>query len=234
MTKFVCCKTTQEDCLSRALFDHTMSAKKHEKPATKIAAKFVRPASLSNATSVKKRATSPDSSKISVISCNGQSTRDAKDDVKGPSLFAVFATKRLVRRFAEKVAAKRAERAPAVDVTPTQPTYQLQPRVKLHRATIARAIRDVAEPRLQSFTYSAKKSAMLSKLLSEDVKDKLKALGLERYKIVCLITIGEKKSQGVHVVSRCSWDANHDDHVTYNWQNAQIFCTITVYGLYSE
>ena len=204
------------------------------KPTSEIAAaKLIKPASLRKLQPAHKSATSSDSCGPSDRSSKRQSIAESKSDA--PSLYALFATKRLVSRFAEKMAAKRAEQAVGDDTLAQEPTYQLQPKIKLTCATLAGVVKEVADAQLHHLSsYSAKKCALVSKVLSEEIKDKVKSLGFERYKLVCLVTLGENKSQGVYVVSRCSWDANQDNYVTYNWKKENIFCTITVYGLYFE
>lgn len=62
----------------------------------------------------------------------------------------------------------------------------------------------------------------------------MKELKLPRYKIVCLVNIGEVKNQGVRMSSRCLWDPTNDTFATYEFTNGSLFATASVYGIYTE
>ena len=74
----------------------------------------------------------------------------------------------------------------------------------------------------------------MAKVMSEEIKDQVKLLEFDRYKFVCLVTLGEKKNQDLRLTSRCAWDAGLDNSSSYTWQNMNSFCSVTVYGLYHE
>jgi hypothetical protein len=38
------------------------------------------------------------------------------------------------------------------------------------------------------------------------IKERVKNLGYERYKLVVQVTVGEKTGQGIRLASRCLWD----------------------------
>ena len=84
------------------------------------------------------------------------------------------------------------------------------------------------------FRYTARRSKLMTTVLSEEIKDQMKLLDFDRYKFVCFVTLGEKKNQDLRVTSRCAWDVNFDNSSTYTWQNNHAFCCVTVFGLYHE
>ncbi len=47
-------------------------------------------------------------------------------------------------------------------------------------------------------------------------------LNIPRYKIVVQVTIGEVKSQGVRVASRCLWDTESDNYASYSFKNVRV------------
>ena len=55
-----------------------------------------------------------------------------------------------------------------------------------------------------------------------------------RYKILSIITIGQKKEQGVRVGSRFLWDADRDSFCAVDWSNKELFAVGTVYAVYYE
>ena len=153
---------------------------------------------------------------------------------KGPSLLGILASKRFARRFADRVAQKRAMGYFGDHKKQQEPTYRMEPVKKFETDKVKEAIQRVVEERLSGFEYSAKRCALMSRVLTEEIREKVKELRNERYKIVCMVTMGQKKGQGLRLGSRCVWDHNVDNHVTYNWQDENSFCSVTVFGVYHE
>ena len=168
-------------------------------------------------------------------SSTAKSSNQAKkqEPQKGPSIFAILATKRLVRRFADRVAARRLERGATIH-REHEPTYRMEPKIKFSPSKVEEAIAEVVQQRLRGLAYTPKKCLLLSKVLSEEIKDSIKELGFERYKLVCVVTMGQVKDQGLRISSRCSWDDKVDNSATYNWREKDLFCSVTVFGLYRE
>lgn len=74
----------------------------------------------------------------------------------------------------------------------------------------------------------------MTKVLSEELKDRVKQMGLDRYKLVTNVIMGQRREQGVMITSRCAWDVRLDSYATYTFQNKSLFCTASVYGIYRE
>lgn len=55
-----------------------------------------------------------------------------------------------------------------------------------------------------------------------------------RYKIVCIVEIGEKKCQGIMSIARFLRDFNKDKYVYSNFENHNLFATIMVGAFYYE
>ena len=49
-----------------------------------------------------------------------------------------------------------------------------------------------------------------------------------------MITIGQKKDQGVRVGSRFLWDADRDSFCAVDWSNKHLYAVGTVYAVYYE
>jgi hypothetical protein len=82
--------------------------------------------------------------------------------------------------------------------------------------------------------YDPKKFPMLSKTLSELIKERVKATGLDRYKIIAMVTICESKDQGMRVASRCLWNQRDDNHASVVFEGANFFAIGSVYAIYYE
>lgn len=67
----------------------------------------------------------------------------------------------------------------------------------------------------------------------DDIRERVKALGFERHKLLVHVACGEKKQQAFHASSRCLW-ADTDGCASETFQSEGLFCTAQVFGLYFE
>jgi hypothetical protein len=44
-----------------------------------------------------------------------------------------------------------------------------------------------------------------AKQLADDLRERVKALGYERYKLIIQVTVGQKTGQAMRIQSRCLW-----------------------------
>ncbi|XP_005107071.1 tctex1 domain-containing protein 4-like [Aplysia californica] len=143
------------------------------------------------------------------------------------------------RRFAKRLMGRALEKRESTlgDGPPPvlyEPTYRLDPKKKFEPSPVLSIVKDVIDNRLKDMKYNPRITPNMNRILSEEVKDRVKKLNFDRYKIIVLVMIGEKKGQGIMVSSRCSWDDKVDNYVTHTFQNKNIFCTCNVYGAYKE
>ncbi|XP_066548003.1 dynein light chain Tctex-type 5-B [Amia ocellicauda] len=82
--------------------------------------------------------------------------------------------------------------------------------------------------------YSPVTCGQLSQNLSDLIRSKAKDITPPRYKLVCLVILGQCNDQGVQVASRCLWDTESDNFAVATVQNSSIFAVASVYGLYCE
>ena len=113
-------------------------------------------------------------------------------------------------------------------------TYHLEPRNKFQASKVKAIIAEVLESHLKEEKYDPKASRQMVKTLTEIIKGRVKDLNYERYKIVCMVTIGQLKDQGVRVGSRCCWDPKWDTFATGNFKNKSLYAIGTVWGVYYE
>ena len=115
-------------------------------------------------------------------------------------------------------------------------TYKLGPdEDKRFRCKDVKDIIDsVLEARLKGLLYDPDKCKLLLPSIADEIKEKVKVLGFERFKIVCLVTIGKLNNQGVRVASRCLWDTETDRMATSSFCSDDLFATAVVFGVYRE
>ncbi|XP_076441083.1 dynein light chain Tctex-type 5-like [Babylonia areolata] len=116
-----------------------------------------------------------------------------------------------------------------------EPTYRMEPQQRFLAPRVHVIIKETLEKHLDGFQFNPKFTATMSKVLSEELKDRVKQLGFDpRYKLVSTVVIGQRLDQGVVITSRCAWDVRLDSYAAYTYQNKSLFCTASVYGLYRE
>jgi len=113
-------------------------------------------------------------------------------------------------------------------------TYRMEPRETFQTGAVVALIDEVLKSNLDEMDYDPLKCAELCAIISDDIKEKVKALEMPRFKIVCVTNIGKKNEQGLRVTSRCLWNPAFDRFAESCFQNGTIFAQATVYGLYFE
>ena len=165
-------------------------------------------------------------------------------DKPRPSLLNMLATKQFSRRMSKRFSiggygglgriAGSSRVSEARSIPKKEPTYKMEPNIKFNVSKVERVIKNILEASLDGLKYDPKTCAAQCKGLSEEIKNRVKLLNYDRYKIVASVVIGENKKQGVMVSSRCAWDDKLDGMANHCYQSPHIFCSATVYGLYTE
>jgi tctex1 domain-containing protein 2 len=105
---------------------------------------------------------------------------------------------------------------------------------KFQRGKVQEVLKQVLKTRMEHQQYDPVKGAQTAKQLADDLREKVKALGYDRYKLVIQVTMGQKKGQAMRIVSRCLWDTNTDNYASEIFENESLYCVCQVYGLYFE
>ena len=113
-------------------------------------------------------------------------------------------------------------------------TYKLEPERKFQAGKVKAIIEEVLEKNLKDEKYDPKSCRQLVKTLTEIIKGRVKDLDYKRYKIMCMVSIGQLNEQGFRMGSRCCWDAKWDTFATANFTNKTLFAVSTVWGVYYE
>ncbi|CAG03465.1 unnamed protein product [Tetraodon nigroviridis] len=113
-------------------------------------------------------------------------------------------------------------------------TYLIRPnhKHKFKPAIVKSCIREIVRERLSGMRYDPEGVTELTGSLAECIKDRVKGLGFDRYKLVVQVVIGEQRGQGVKMSLRCLWDADTDNYAEEVFINDSLFCAVTVFGSY--
>ncbi|WAR22919.1 TC1DB-like protein [Mya arenaria] len=115
-----------------------------------------------------------------------------------------------------------------------EPSYRMEPTKKFNADEAFNALKSVVDKRMEGFRYHPKFCSNMTKMLSDEIKDEVKKLKFDRYKIVAVVHISEKRGQSMMVASRCAWDKNVDEFATYTMETPTLFCSASVFGIYNE
>lgn len=114
-------------------------------------------------------------------------------------------------------------------------TYKMEPDDLFLSGKARVIIHNVLEEHLKSKMYTADDSKRWSVEISEEIKRKIKAEEpLERYKFVCVVWIGQQLGQGIHITSRCLWNAHFDNFARDTFRNDHLFAEASVFAVFVE
>ena len=113
-------------------------------------------------------------------------------------------------------------------------TYKLEPDKTFPHGAVREIIADALHRHLDGMTYDQKESRCKVKLISEDIKTKVKGLNADRYKVICLVHVGCDTGQKFDFVSRALWSPQTDTFATSYFKSGNLFAVGTVYGVYYE
>lgn len=82
--------------------------------------------------------------------------------------------------------------------------------------------------------YDPAACQLAAQAASAQVRHALRHAQLDRYKILCLVTIGERKNQDTCAALRFLWDAERDGFATYYFENNYLYAAGLVFGVYHE
>ena len=115
-------------------------------------------------------------------------------------------------------------------------TYQLGP--QNGSVFSPEKVKDVIEQVLQEYLddtkYNARECKDLSKDVSADIKNRIKELKFDRYKIICNVVIGQCHDQGFQMASRAVWQHQTDNWASATYRNSSLFALAVVHGIYYE
>lgn len=118
-------------------------------------------------------------------------------------------------------------------------TYIVEPQgygegARFSKGRVSALLKQMLSERMQDQKYDPVKGAQIAKQLADDIREKVKLLGFDRYKLVIQVTLGQKTGQAMRIVSRCLWDTTTDSFATETFENESVYCVAQVYGLYFE
>jgi hypothetical protein len=125
----------------------------------------------------------------------------------------------------------RAGRVPELQM---ENTYQMAPSKKFPEGNVRSILKEVLTESLAEVNYDPNTCRQLTKSISDNLRSRVKEMNIQRYKIICLVHIGQLGKQAMRIGSRCLWDTSVDTYTSFEFKNGSIFAVATVYGVYFE
>lgn len=113
-------------------------------------------------------------------------------------------------------------------------TYKLIPDCKVHEGKVRDIILAALKDNIKETKYDPKMCGQRCQLISEVIKERMKTLNLDRFKIVCLVMIGQIFDQSMLVTSRCLWNHNFDKSLSVEYKIGDIIAMGLVFAVYTE
>ncbi|XP_013402480.1 tctex1 domain-containing protein 2-like isoform X1 [Lingula anatina] len=123
---------------------------------------------------------------------------------------------------------------PPAPETESNNTYIIRPNFqhKFRPVIVKECIHGVLNEQLAGKSYDAEEVTSLTKLISDDIRNKIKDMGYDRYKFIVQVVIGEQRGEGVKMGCRCLWDSDTDNYAQDIFMNDSLFCVAAVFGVF--
>ncbi|KAM3963328.1 dynein light chain Tctex-type 5-A [Aphomia sociella] len=125
-------------------------------------------------------------------------------------------------------------KAPPKQVRTYQPTYQLNPKKRFDADQVQKILERVVSYELGEVEYSEKQVPDLCLSLAETLRNAVKEENYNRYRIIVMVTIGQRRQQSVHMFHSFLWDHERDAFAAFNFENCHLFANVVVYGIYLD
>ena len=99
---------------------------------------------------------------------------------------------------------------------------------------IKKIMDEILQEKLSNQSYDSQRCPWLCMSLSEDIKGRVKELGMERFRLICNVSIGSNNGQGFFMASRFLWNEFRDNFSSSSFQNASLFAVAVVFGVLQE
>lgn len=113
-------------------------------------------------------------------------------------------------------------------------TFSLRPdhQHRFRPAEIKPIVRSILTNRLEEQQYKTDEIQSISKEIADTIRDKIRSLDLDRYKILVNCMIGEQRGEGLRAGCKMFWDSDTDDYLEEVYMNNDLFAVVTVFGVY--
>ncbi|XP_029188964.2 dynein light chain Tctex-type 5-A-like [Acropora muricata] len=113
-------------------------------------------------------------------------------------------------------------------------THRLDPLKRFEHWRVEEIIRRTFEECLTESAYDREFCCRMSRILADLIKERVKSLQFVRYKIVSVVSIGQRTRQSLQMTSRFVWNAGFDCYAHCVFEKGDLYAVGVVYGIYCE
>lgn len=141
-----------------------------------------------------------------------------------------------------------------MDVFRYQPSYRLESKLPYSREVCQNLLKELVDKEMKSYAYDGDTAEELCKGLCETIKSNIKTSKFDRweslifdlsqqiesksnffrYKLIVVVTLGEKFMQDIKAKAGFLWDKARDGFASYSYDRPDLFVIATVYAVYFE
>ncbi|KAK9307435.1 hypothetical protein QLX08_002245 [Tetragonisca angustula] len=115
-----------------------------------------------------------------------------------------------------------------------QNTYRLEAYNPFKIDPVDKIIKTIMITKLEDISYDAAECLNVCQSVATDIREKIKNLNFDRYKIVVNVTIIEKANQSIQSSMGFLWDAKRDNYSTFTYEARTFHACCCVFALYHE
>eukprot|EP00118_Oscarella_pearsei_P001164 m.6759 g.6759 ORF g.6759 m.6759 type:complete len:188 (+) comp16809_c0_seq1:96-659(+) len=112
-------------------------------------------------------------------------------------------------------------------------TYRMEPPRKFPYDVVVQIISETLEKYLKGKDYEYKFAIEITKTISEEIKDAVKDLHVDRYRVLSLVYVGSTPTDA-RVFSRCLWQEKFDSAASASFKSKSLFAVGIAFGVYYE
>ncbi|CAK1582120.1 unnamed protein product [Parnassius mnemosyne] len=113
-------------------------------------------------------------------------------------------------------------------------TYQLEPNNKFDVYKVKKITDQILDECFTDHKYHEQESPTLAMRIAGEVMRKIKSLSFNRYRIITVVTIGQKRSQSYNNAVAFIWDHERDNYADVMREVSSAFIQITSFGIYLD
>ncbi|KAJ0180386.1 hypothetical protein K1T71_003790 [Dendrolimus kikuchii] len=113
-------------------------------------------------------------------------------------------------------------------------TYQLDPTCRFHIPSVKAATDDILDELFTGHKYNIQESPALAIRIAGELMRNVKAMQFNRYRIITVVTLGQKRAQSYNNAISFIWDHERDNYVDVQREVTTAFIQVTTFGVYLD
>ncbi|KAL0841882.1 hypothetical protein ABMA28_014118 [Loxostege sticticalis] len=114
------------------------------------------------------------------------------------------------------------------------PTYQLEPHEKFHLEKVTKFVEKMIDENFTDHKYDGQGSPALALRLAGELMREIKAMGYKRYRVISVVTIGQKRAQSFSNAIAFLWDYERDNYVEAHRETCTAYIQVLLFAIYLD